>query len=350
MTRVHQALAAAGRHDAVTAQAQAYRRLIGSWGYEGADHSAGVEPGYRAGLLPIDRLDGAPDDLVIVHYSGWVPRMAPLLATPPRKLLVYHNVTPARYFWNFQPHVAVICELGRDHLPRYARAARVAAAMSEFSAAELRTAGAGDVRVVPILLELDRLAGRAPAPLPAGDGPLVLVVGRLAPHKRHDLVIRSFALYQRHCAPDARLLCVGGAVTPAYRERLEELARRLGARGVSIGARLEQEELNSAYAEAAVLLSLSEHEGFCVPLLEAFHFGLPVVARAAGAVPEVGGDAILDPGEPPDPAVIAELIDLAVRDGELREELARRGRARLERFSYERSAEELRSAVQAALA
>jgi glycosyltransferase involved in cell wall biosynthesis len=97
------------------------------------------------------------------------------------------------------------------------------------------------------------------------------------------------------------------------------------------------------------MLSMSEHEGFSVPLLEAFHFGVPVVARPAGAMPEVGGDAVLwDTRD--DLAVTAELLELAVRDGELRSELERRGREQLERFSYERTAAEIVDAVEEALA
>ncbi len=113
---------------------------------------------------------------------------------------------------------------------------------------------------------------------------------------------------------------------------------------------LPQPDLNAAYAEAAVLLSTSEHEGFCVPLLEAFEFGLPVVARPAGGMPEVGGDAVLWADEEPfDAAVAAELVDAAVRDSELRAELARRGRARLEHYAPERVSEQIVAAVEGAL-
>ena len=180
--------------------------------------------------------------------------------------------------------------------------------------------------------------------------PLVLVVGRLAPNKRHDLAIAAFAAYQRACAPDARLVCVGEPLAPSYKRLVERMARDSGATRVEVTGGISQTELNAAYAEASVLLSTSEHEGFCVPLLEALHFGVPVVARPSGAMPEVGGDAVLWTGEPLDLAVVAELIDLAVRDQELRTELARRGRERLAEFSYERTASKVKSVLEAALA
>jgi glycosyltransferase involved in cell wall biosynthesis len=183
--------------------------------------------------------------------------------------------------------------------------------------------------------------------LPPGR-PLILCVGRLAPHKRHDLVLRAFALYQRRHAPDAALLCVGTALDRSYRARIERIAREAGARNVAIVEDLRQPGLNAAYAEADVLLSLSEHEGFCVPLLEAFHFGLPVVARPVGGMPEVASDAALWV-ESGDLSLAAELTHLAVADSDLREELRRRGRERLAAYSYEQSVAKLRGAVEAAL-
>ncbi len=183
----------------------------------------------------------------------------------------------------------------------------------------------------------------------------MLVVARYAPNKRHDLVLAAFAAYQRALAPDARLLCVGEPLTPGYLELMWELVRQTGARNVELRTGLSQADLNAAYAEADVLLSMSEHEGFCVPLLEAFHFGLPVVARPLGAVPEVAGDAALYVDEPelatrePDLAVAAELIHLAASDRELGDELRRRGRARLEHYSPERISASVREAVEAAI-
>jgi glycosyltransferase involved in cell wall biosynthesis len=172
----------------------------------------------------------------------------------------------------------------------------------------------------------------------------VLSVGRLAAHKRPDLVVRAFALYQRHHEPSARLLCAGPPLDPESTARLEALARDVGARNVSFAGALSQPRLNGAYAEARVFLSMSEHEGFCIPLLEALHFGVASVARPSGGMPEVGGDAVLW-DEDTDLATTAELIQLAATDEKLRAELTRRAAARVEALAPERVAESLRSAV-----
>jgi glycosyltransferase involved in cell wall biosynthesis len=344
--RVHQLLSAAGPFDAVTQQALTYNDLFATWGIAGDIYASAIEPRLPEPVHALHRLDARPEDLLLIHYSAYAPRLEPLLELPNRKMLVYHNVTPARYLWSFQPHVATLCEIGRDHLPRYAQAVDVAVAVSEYNARELREAGARDVRVVPILFDPARFG--SPESREDRDRPLIVNVGRLAPHKRHDLVIRAFALFQRELAPDARLVCAGEAISHSYHEQLTRLTAALGVRNVELPGPLDQDRLTRLYQEAAAALYLSEHEGFCIPLIEAFHFGIPIVARPAGGMPEVAADAALWTGEEPDLAMVAELLGLAVRDGELRETLATRARARLEEFSPERTQAKLRAAVEAA--
>jgi L-malate glycosyltransferase len=145
------------------------------------------------------------------------------------------------------------------------------------------------------------------------------------------------------------MLCVGEAVSPSYAELVARLAGAVDGGSVVLTGGLSQPDLNAAYAEADLVLSMSEHEGFSVPLLEAFHFGVPVVARPAGAMPEVGGDAVLwDHGH--DLAVTAELMEMALRDEELRAELVARGRARLDEYEHARTAERIVEAVEESLA
>jgi L-malate glycosyltransferase len=345
VTRFHQVLSGAAPYDAVTVQAFAWRDLLAGWDLGGGVYADALDPRVR-GVQALDRLRPDAQDVLVVHYSAHSPRVRRMIESPQRTLLVYHNVTPARYFWRHQPQVAVLCYLGRRELPVYACAADVVTAVSAFNAAELERAGARDVSVVGVLLDPARLQPRGEPPAGA-DGPLVLCVGRLVPNKRHHLVVRAFAAWQREHAPRARLLCVGEPLSPAYQRLLDRVCTDTGARNVTFAGGVPQAQLNSAYAAADVLLSLSEHEGFCLPLLEAFHFGVPVVASAAGGMPEVGGDAVLWTDD--DPAVVAELLELAVNDGDLRAELQRRGRDRLADFSPDRSAEKVRGAVDAVL-
>jgi glycosyltransferase involved in cell wall biosynthesis len=348
VTRVHQVTGAAGRHDAVTNQLLAYSELLRGWGLDGGAHAAFIAPGASDRLKPLSELEPAPEDVVLVHYSGWIAGMEPLLELPQRKLLVYHNITPAKYFWSVHPVVAVVCEVGREKLPALVAASRATAGVSAYNAAELRAAGARDPRVVPVLVDPGRFAHDGTGG--SAEAPLVLVVGRLAPHKRPDLVIRAFALYQRLHAPGARLVLAGEPQHPPYRERLAQLVEEAGARNVQLAGGLENDALMRAYSEASVLLSLSEHEGFCMPLIEAFHAELPVIARPHGAMPEVGGDAVLWVEDTDDLAVVAELLHIAVTDADLRAELVRRGRRRAGEFAPEKVAPAVRELIDAALA
>ena len=343
MTAIHQAVAGVGPYDAVSEQTRAWRRLFTESGYGGGDHAYQIDPRVRDGFLALTELDPDPGDLLVIRYSAWSPPLTRLLELPQPKLVVYHNITPAEYLWNHSPGLAVQCAVGRIQLAEFVRAADAVVADSEFNAAEVRAAGAAEVRVVPILFDRARLTERGRAP--EGEGPLVIVVGRLVPNKRHDRVLEAFAAYQRECEPDARLVCAGEALTPTYGRLVADLVAASGARNVSLTGPLGQADLNAVYAEADVLLTLSDHEGFCIPLLEAFHFGVPVVAAPAGAMPGVAGDAAL--WTDGDPAVTAELLDLAVRDAELRSELARRGLARLDELSFERTADAVRAVVAA---
>jgi glycosyltransferase involved in cell wall biosynthesis len=171
----------------------------------------------------------------------------------------------------------------------------------------------------------------------------VLFVGRLAPHKRQDEVIRTFALLRRHRVPEARLRLVGVPMSPSFLGALQGLAERLAPGAVTIESGLPAAALYDRYRAAHAFLCLSEHEGFCIPLLEAFHFGVPVVARDAGAVAEVVGDAavVVDGTDSLD--TVAEALALVVGDAELRAELRRRGESRLNAYALDRTAQRLRA-------
>jgi glycosyltransferase involved in cell wall biosynthesis len=146
----------------------------------------------------------------------------------------------------------------------------------------------------------------------------VLFVGRVIPNKRIDDLVRSFAVFQRWLRPRSRLLLVGDVRGfEAYRERLRELVRELGAEEVVFTGHVDDDELYAYYRVADAFLCLSEHEGFCVPLQEAMLFNLPVIAYDAGAVRETlrGGGLLLQDKRPD---LVAELLDRVTRAGPLR--------------------------------
>lgn len=342
---VHQLLSSAGPYDAITNEALQFRTYFRRWGMGGTDYAERRAPGLDGSLSTFLKFDPGPDDLLLFHHSAGTPRLDELLPLPNRKLLLYHNVTPADWFWFDAPALAAHCHIGRHQLRALVPAVDVAAADSAFNALELEALGARKTEVIPLLLDLERLG---PAGDPPPGPPRVLFVGRLSPNKRQDEVIRAFSLYRRHRCPEAQLTLVGEAISPGYQERIERLADEHAPGAVTIESGLSAEELGSRYRSAHAFLCLSEHEGFCIPLLEAFHFGLPVIARPAGAVPETAGDAAILVDDR-DLAVVAELLHLVITDRALRSELRRRGSARVASYGPEKVAVRLRAAVMAAV-
>lgn len=337
--RVHQVLSGAGPFDAVSNQARAFRGLFAEWGWGGVDVAAAIDPRAGQAFAPLSALDPAPGDTLLIHYSAYAPKLRGVLERPERKVLLSHNVTPARWFWDYEPRIAIQCALGRQQLPEWAARCEVVAGVSAYNAAEL-----GSDRVVPILFDP---TGLGPLRIDEPTAPQLLFVGRLAPHKRQDELIRLVALLRANGVPDARLTLVGEPMKPWYLEELQRLAEALAPGAVTFKAGLSTAELAAEYAAAALVVCLSEHEGFCIPLLEAFHVGVPVVARPVGGIPEVAGDAALLV-EDRDLAVVAELCRLALEDAALRATLRERGSARVRRYARDVVARELRELLESA--
>ena len=339
--RVSQLLCAAGPVDAVTNQAFAWRRRFESWGWEGRDFAAHVAAGIppRA-LRSLRALEQEEPDVLVLHYSGYVAGLEEVLARFPRSLLVSHNVTPARYFWAHEPVDAARCVLAGDQLAALASLAGALAGVSQFNASELASLSGREAEVIPILF--DRSALGAPGGESAGP-PTLLFVGRLAPHKRQDLLIAALAKLRRQ-VPGARLVLVGTPLNPEFEGRLRALADELAPGAVTFETTgISAGQLAEHYRAASVFACLSEHEGFGIPLLEAFHFRVPIVARDAAAVGEVVGDAGVLLSSEDGVGTVAEALRIVLSDPELRAELRARGERRLDAFDPERTAERMRS-------
>jgi glycosyltransferase involved in cell wall biosynthesis len=341
--KITQILCAAGPVDAVTNQALACRALFEEWGWGGDDYAAVVAPGVsRRAIRPLQGLSPSADELLLLHYSGYARGLEELFNSGRRSMVISHNITPSRYFWYSHPMEAVRCEMARDQLAELGRGAGALAGVSAYNVAELQAMTGRSAAVIPVLFDRSRLPSLGDPPdLP----PTILFVGRLAPHKRQDLVICAFAVFRRRHQPDARLVLVGTPQSPAYAEALVELAEKLAPGAVTFESAVTPARLWDYYRSAHVFLCLSEHEGFCIPLLEAFHFGVPVVARDAAAIGEVVGDAGVLLGDDDGIATVAELLRIVVDDAELRAELRARGERRLAAFDHARTAEKLREHI-----
>lgn len=321
--KVHQLLAALSYGDAIGNEALAIQRQLRAAGHESDIFAELVHPRVARLARPLweHREVSSPDAVCIYHFSIGSAAGRLVHAAPDRLVVVYHNITPARFFLGFHPHLAGLCHHGRRELEAFAPRTELALGDSEFNRAELEEAGFPRTGVLPIVLELS-LYDRPPSPVVRrryDDGRVnVLFVGRVIPNKRIDDLVRSFAVFQRFLQPRSRLLLVGDTRGfERYLDRLRGLVRELGAEEVVFTGQVDDDELYAFYRVADVFLCLSEHEGFCVPLQEAMLFNLPVIAYDAGAVRETlrGGGLLLQDKRPD---LVAELLDRMTHGGPLR--------------------------------
>ena len=334
MTRaVHQLLPDLAAGDAIGTITLQTRRLLRELGFESEIYASVVDERLRDEARPAARIedDLRDGDALIYRMSIGSPLASTVLRLRVPRIVVYHNITPPAYYRATNPRVAQRLEAGREELALLAPRVDLCIGDSAFNAEEARLLGARRTTVVPPLVDLRRLRPRPSRPQ---QPPLLVFLSRVAPNKRHDDLIRMLAALRASAQPDARLAIVGRFTdTEDYVAALRDLACELHVDGaVDWMGRLDDVQAGDLYARAAVYVCASEHEGFCVPLLEAMAFDVPIVAYAAAAVPDtLGGAGILLRHK--DPLVWAAAVDRAVRDTTLRAELIARGRRRLQDFS-----------------
>lgn len=342
--QVHQLLPSFTPGDAMGQAALAFAALLRRLGFWGHIYAGEVAPGFGSLALPSHQLQPNPEDLVLYHHGIASPLAGALLHWRCKKGVIFHNITPARFYEGTR--LAEALTSGRAQLAALAGHVDVAIGVSQFNVAELTAAGFENAQWVPLFVEPERFAARnADAALSwrlKGDSPLMLTVGRVVAHKRLDDVLRLHAEV-RALEPTARLAIVGGyAGGDRHTLKLFAEAKRLG--GVSFLGRLSHAELVAAYRSADVYVSMSEHEGFGVPLIEAFASDLPVLAFAAAAVPEtLGGHGIAFTEK--QFAALAELALLPRHDKKLKAKLIAGQRERLAELSAEVAQAQLERAL-----
>jgi glycosyltransferase involved in cell wall biosynthesis len=341
VTAVHQLLASAVPGDAVTNQALAWRTVLRYWGYESEAIAEHVHPSLIGQVQALKAARFRKRDALVLHYAVWTQALERFLDAPSARVLYYHNITPGALL---RPHNRVLadyCDRARAALPEFRGECQAVIAVSKFNADELRANGLSEVAVVPLMLNLSlRARDRSSA-----SEPVIVSVGRLAPNKRIEHSLKAFTLYQRYRSPEAKLIVIGPYHEfEAYRRALERLTERLGARGVEFTGRVSHEERDAWYQRASAYICSSVHEGFCAPVVEALANGVPVVARAAGAVPETLGDAgvVLDDD---DPALYAEALHEIISSPATRTKLARAAERRLRQLAPAQVADRLKAAL-----
>ena len=322
--RVHQVLATLGYGDAIGHEVMGIQRVLRGAGYESEIFVETADP--RLEHLTIDYRemvgDVAPEDVLIHHFSIGSRASRTAYALPGRMALVYHNITPPEYFIGVHSDLVKLCFRGRRELTAYIERCELALGDSEYNRQELEALGfrrTGVLPVVPGFAHLDLAPDRALAADFDDDWTNLMFVGRVIPNKKIEDVIRAFHAYRTRHNPRSRLLLVGSySGFDKYLAMLQALIARLGTPDVHFLGHVSNEELTALYDVGDLFLCASEHEGFCVPLIEAFYKRVPVLAYAATAVPATmdGGGVLYDTKDPFD---IARLMDAMLDDRRIEE-------------------------------
>lgn len=267
-------------------------------------------------------------DLLLIHHSHGNPVLSDVLGIEIPKAVIYHNVTPASFFPH-DPHIQHLCAMGRDQLLDIRGNVVAAFADSQYNANELLAVGFKNVRLLP-LLDLSQMEVPQPNGEPVDEKAPVnlLFVGRLSPHKNQSLLIETFFYLKPKLPRHSRLVLVGGG-DPVYTSYLKLLAKQLGvSHSIQFTGKVTDKELTHLYESADALVCTSLHEGFCIPLVEAMKQDVPVFYLPEGAIPETMGASGMRL-DTQNPIALAELLNYALRDSKILDEMRRSQAIRL---------------------
>jgi glycosyltransferase involved in cell wall biosynthesis len=335
--RVHQILATLGYGDAIGNEVLGINRVLRAAGYQSEIIVETADP--RLEELTVDYRDMvqdvSADDLLIHHFSLGSRASRTAFALPCRMLLVYHNITPPEYFLGVHDQLVRQCYHGRRELLPYRSRCELAVGDSEFNRAELASLGFPRTAVLPVVPDfthLDVPGDRRIHMAYDDEWTNVLFVGRLIPNKRPDNLIRFVHAYRTQYNRRTRLILAGAyGGFERYLAQLHHLMAALGAEDVHILGQVSNEELTALYDVADLFLCASEHEGFCVPLVEAYYKRVPVLALAATAVPATldGGGVLYTSTEPSE---VASRMHAMLDNAALQDDILRRQDAALDRL------------------
>lgn len=343
--RVDQYLPVLRRYSSVGNHTRMCQKALREAGFESEIWAESIAPELETSAYAFDGKSGSVAAPAVRLYqwdfsspiTDWLERRA---KAGDAVLAYYHNLTPTEFFAGWDPELARDMVTAREQLSRLAPHTGLAFASSAYSRAELMALGYektvicppfmgdGEGDDVPDTSTMDRLRA-----LKADGGAQWLFVGRIAPNKCQLDLVRAFAEYRRAVDPSSRMSLVGGVTSPAYRDAVMGLISGLDLEpSVEVVGPVTQAELLAYYRTADVFVCLSEHEGFCIPVVEAMEHGVPVVAYGAAAVPETVGDAGILLSQK-DPAAVVQAVVDATREGREKERRRQAGYARARGFS-----------------
>ena len=334
---VEQFLPAFHYGDAVSNSALAMHRFLCAQGIESRLVTLTCDKNVKDQAIMYSDYKLDPVSLKILHFAIPSPLTDFFLELNGKKVLIYHNITPARFFAGYSDFLVRFVTAGREELQRLCHCFDLSLGVSRYNAGELSEMGFREVRVFPLLVNLDDYSqepSRAFMELLKNERKNILFTGRITPNKKIEDLIRTVFFYKKFISPAVRLIIVGNTRSlPRYFHAVSDLAARfyLTAEDVLFTGHLPLDEFLAVYRSVDVFLSLSEHEGYCLPLLESCNFQVPVLAFDTGAVAEtLDGAGILFRDK--DVSLVAGLAEQVLENDALRLQLQAQSAARIERY------------------
>ncbi|MXZ70457.1 MAG: glycosyltransferase [Acidobacteria bacterium] len=339
---INQWVPAAHQGDAVGDSARRVRRLLRERGHTSEIYALTIDDDLAGDIRPFTEAAARRGDATVLHFAVPSPMTEELTTLPGRTAIQYHNLTPARFFAPWDAGLFRLMTIGRQELASLAGRVDLALGDSDYNRQELEALGFGRTGVMPIAVDTRRITGAPRMPVlerTLDDGfANILFVGRMVPQKKIEDLLKLGEHYKRYVDTEYRFLFVGRTDgVPGYYAALREMASRyrLPPQRFVFTGRVSDDELAAYYRMADAYVSLSEHEGFCVPLVEAMAADVPILAYGAAAVPETLGGAGVT-FTPKDLEYAAELLGLLVYDDALRASVLAGQRRRLADFGAER--------------
>jgi len=340
---IHQLVHTLSYGDAISSEVLALKRCFNELGIESEIFCINAHPRYKS--LAHDYRNFIAKNgqdfkgTILLHYSLGSPLNDLYLSLRnSERALIYHNLTPPHWFYGVNPRIVADIERGQLELPKLCKDSNLLIADSKFNAGELTSLGFSatvlELMIDPARWDIPTNDGIANL-VKSEPGVHVLHIGRFAPNKKIEDLVKTFYFLHHHINKNSRLWLAGIDIdTELYSFEIKRLVQELHlSQAVNFVGCLDDSEIRALYENASVYMCMSEHEGFCLPAIEAMHFGLPVVAYASSALPETigSGGILLYEKKYPE---IAELLNMIGTNPELSQKLREAGKKRVSELLF----------------
>ncbi|MDE1725691.1 MAG: glycosyltransferase family 4 protein [Thaumarchaeota archaeon] len=293
--RIHQILPTISPHDAIGNEAILIQNTLTKMGYDSQIFAENIHTSMSNVKSINDYNNSNKNDIFIYHHSIGSGLLDFILSLKCKIIMIYHNITPPEFFDGTNSTIADLLRLGRKQLEILKNKISLAAGDSEFNRLELEKIGYENTTVLPILLDFSKYLIQPDQSLISRyrDYINILYVGRIAPNKRVDDVIRSFAYFNQNINPKSNLFIVGrsNGIADRYLDSLQSLIENAQIKNVHLVTDADDKKLVNFYQIANLFVTMSLHEGFCVPLVESMYFKIPIIAHNSSAIPYTLGDS-----------------------------------------------------------